>query len=240
MDMSMTGVEGTADLASQVSFGANPFALQGAAVLSDVATSLQGTFLGNLCQNWADSLSGANMAGMDVIKDCVSDLSSFYGVDDVKVCFEQGEPGVHSTGFTASMSDNWIGGDPAVLREYADEYGIDFVKGVFAHEMGHYMFDRLGMRDRYDVISNEACADFLSGLYAGSKELDPDGMTAFLSGLPDDPDGNYPSGAERAALFNAGYEMAQNYVWKDFQSILNDPNFDLAGTVENVANSYRG
>lgn len=223
---------------SQISFGANPLQLQGAAVLSDIATSLQGTFLGNLCQHASDNLSGANMEGMDIIKDCVSDLSYFYGVDNVKVCFEQGEPGVHSTGFTDSPNDNWIGGDPAVLKDYAAEYGTDFVKNVFAHEMGHYVFDQLGLRDKYETVSNEACADFLSGLYAGSKNLDPEGMKAFLEGLPDDPAGDYPSGAERAALFAAGYEVAQDYPWRDFQSILDDGRFDLGQIVREVAEQY--
>ena len=73
-----------------MAFGAHPYALQGASVLTQISENLSGTFLGDLCKSWADSLVGANIEGMDVIKDCVSDLSDFYGVDNVKVFFEPG------------------------------------------------------------------------------------------------------------------------------------------------------
>lgn len=223
------------------SFGANPIALQGAAVLSDISTSslLSGTYIGKLCQGLADSLSGANVTGMDVIKSCVSDLSSFWGVDNVKVCFEMGEPGVHFRGFTDSATDNWIGGDPAVLQQYANQYGPNFIQNVMAHEMGHFVFDQLGLiNEGYPTISNEAVADFLSGIYSGSKGLDPAGTVAFYSSLPDDPNGDYPSGEERAELFMEGYEIANRYPWKDFESILDSLDFNLRDSVHEIADRF--
>ena len=222
------------------SFGANPLALQSAAVLSSISESLSGTFIGNLCQGWADSLSGANGTGMDVIKSCVSDLSSFYGVDNVKVFFEPGEPGVHFSGFSDSPKDNWIGGDPEVLHKYANEYGPDFIQNAMAHEMGHFVFDQLGLgREGYGRISNEAVADFLAGIYSGTKGLNPQGTVDFYSELSDDPDGEYPSGKERAGLFMEGYEMARNYPWKDFESILHDHKFNLKDVARDIADRYK-
>ena len=220
-----------------IAFGAHPYALQGASVLTQISENLSGTFLGDLCKSWADSLVGANIEGMDVIKDCVSDLSDFYGVDNVKVFFEPGEPGVHFSGLSDSPSDNWIGGDPNVLNDYARQYGPDFIQNVVAHEMGHFMFDKLDLdAEGYGRISNEAVADFLSGVYSGSKGLDPQGTVDFYSSLPDHPD--YPTGDQRANLFNEGYELAQKYPFKDFTNIVNDPMFDLRGTVCEVANRY--
>ena len=220
-----------------MAFGAHPYALQGASVLTQISENLSGTFFGDLCKSWADSLVGANIEGMDVIKNCVSDLSDFYGVDNVKVFFEPGEPGVHFSGFSDDPSDNWIGGDPTALNYYSNHYGPDFIQNVMAHEMGHFRFDKLDLDvEGYGRISKEAVADFLSGVYSGSKGLDPQGTVDFYSSLPDHPD--YPTGEQRANLFNEGYELAQKYPFKDFTNIVNDPMFDLRGTVCEVANRY--
>lgn len=224
---------------SQISFGASALGLQSAAHLSDLANLYQGTTFGSICGSLSSWLSDSDKAGMDVIKDCVGDLSSFYGVDNVKVFYEKGEPGVHTTGMTTGAFDNWIGGDPQVLSQYANEYGGDFVQNVFAHEMGHYVFDQLGLhQDGYSRLSNEAVADFLAGIYAGSKGLDSEGFRKFLEDQPHDPDGEYPDGEDRAKLFMEGYELAESYDYKNFQSVIDSPYFDLNEAVHDVANRY--
>lgn len=225
---------------SAVSFGANVYSLQGAHILDEIANAMQGTWLGDLCQTWSDDISGATKPGMDLIKDCVSDISSFYGIDPIKVFFQEDSLGTHSNGFnTRTGSDNWVGGDPELLKSYAAEYGQDFIRTVLAHEMGHDMFERLGMHEEgYGRMSNEAVADFLSGVYAGSKNLDKEGMMKFLSRDASSISGNYPKGEERASLFAEGYELAHSYPWRDFESILSESNFDLRSVVRNVADRY--
>lgn len=224
---------------SQVSFGASALGLQSAACLSDLANRYHDTILGSICESLSSWLSDSDKPGMDVIKECVGNLSSFYGVDDVKVFYEKGEAGLHTTGMTTGAFDNWIGGDPQVLSQYANEYGGDFVQNVFAHEMGHYVFDQLGLhQEGYSRLSNEAVADFLAGIYAGSKGLDSEGFRNFLEIQPHDPYGEYPDGAERAKLFEEGYELARSYEYRDFQSVIDSPYFNLNEAVHEVAKRY--
>lgn len=217
-----------------ISFGASPIGLQVAAGAEELADLCHGTLLGRLFDGLADGLSGANTTGMETIKASVDKIADFYGVDSVKVFYEKGEPGLQYSGMTKMNYDNWIGGDPEVLASYSKCYGQDFAENVIAHEFGHNMYSRLG-GDESSRIGNEAFADYAAGLYAGSRNLDPHGMEEFLSDHPGDGQ-LYPQ--NRSELFMEGYADAQNYTWKDFQDIVDDPTFNLEDKMHEIAGRY--
>ncbi len=222
---------------SNVSFGASTAELQLAADLKVMAEWAEGTSYGELCERLADGLSGACVEGMDVLQEKVQDIANFYNIDPVNVFYEEGEPGVQYSGMTSLNYDNWIGGDPQLLSQFCDVYGNDFVTNVIAHETGHQIFDRLGLDDKYPRIANEACADAVAALYAGSRGLDIEGICEFFRQYSGD-DINYPDAEERCAIIKEFYEIGKNYEWKMFQDIVDDLRFDLKGTLEEVASRY--
>lgn len=217
-----------------ISFGANPIALQVAADASEAADFFHGTFLEPLFDKLAEGLSNSNMPGMELIKEHVDKIADFYGVDTVKVFYEKGEPGVQYSGMTPRNYDNWIGGDPEILEKYSKFYGPDFAETTIAHEFGHNMYSRLG-GDETSRIGHEAFADYSAGLYAGAQGLSPDGMVAFLNEFPGDGV-LYPE--NRSELFMEGYQDAQDYQWKDFQTIVDDQTFDLQDKMQEIAGRY--
>lgn len=218
-----------------VSFGASNSELQLAANLSQLAEWSGGTLFGKICEGLSNGLSGADVPGMEMLQEKVNAIADFYNIDPVKVFYEEGEPGVQFSGMTPLNYDNWIGGDPQVLSMFSEVYGDDFVTNVIAHETGHQLFDRLGLETEYPRISNEACADYMAGLYAGSRGLDPVGFAEFLKQHPGDGE-TYPE--ERYELFMEGYNKTLNYEWNMFQDIVDDPKFDLKETLKEVAERY--
>lgn len=223
--------------------------LHNASSLEAIAQCYPGTDFGDMLSHMSTTLSGSDLPGMEIIKDSVDDVCSFYHVDPVNVCFTPDGTGMHWGGFSPGPEDNWMGANPYQLKDETLEFATpghesDYVNISFAHEMGHYCVDQLGMNSQLPRIANEAVADYLAGIYAGSKGLDPDGFSRFLSSLPEEgqfgPDGEkwYPGGNERAELFREGYEAAQNYTWQAFQSVVDDARFDLHGTILNVAGRY--
>ena len=218
-----------------LSFGASNAELQLASNLSAMAKLYEGTLLGKICTGLSNGLSGHDMPGMDELQEKVNAISDFYNIDPVKVFYEAGEPGVQFSGMTPLNYDNWIGGDPQVLSQFSEVYGDDFVTNVIAHETGHQIFDRLGLAKDHPQIANEACADYIAGLYAGSRGLDPEGFAEFLRQHPGDGE-TYP--VERCELFMEGYNKALNYEWNIFQDIVDDQKFDLKATLEEIANRY--
>lgn len=218
-----------------ISFGANLGKLQVAASLSQLSDWAGDSLFGSICNNLSDSLSGANIDGMEVLQEKVNDIADFYNIDPVNVFYEPGEPGVQLNGMTPLNYDNWIGGDPQVLSQFSDVYGEDFVTSVIAHETGHQIFDRLGLEAEYPRIANEACADAIAGLYAGAKGLDIDGLCEFFKQYPGDGK-TYPE--NRHEIIREFYEIGQNYEWSMFQDIVDDPRFDLKAVLSEVAQRY--
>ena len=153
---------------NDISFGASLPDLQNAANLSHMAKMYSNTEYGPVLDLLSDSISGANMPGMEIIKSGVDDASSFFGVDPVNVYYEAGQPGIQLSGYTNLLYDNWIGGDPNVLSYYGNQYGQDFTNCVIGHEMGHNMVDFLGLGASIPCVANEAISDWMAGIYAGS------------------------------------------------------------------------
>lgn len=220
---------------SSVSFGATPSELQVAANIAQMAKWAGDSLFGKICENVVDSIRGADVPGMDALEQKVHAISDFYNIDPVKVFYEEGEPGVQFSGMTALNYDNWIGGDPQVLSQFSEIYGEDFVTNVIAHETGHQIFDRLGLGQDHPRIANEACADYIAGLYAGSRGLDPEGFAEFLKQHPGDGE-LYPE--NRYELYMEAYNKAVNYEWNMFQDIIDDSQFDLKETLEEIAGRY--
>lgn len=218
-----------------ISFGATPSELQVAANIAQMAEWAGDSLFGKICGNVVDSIRGADVPGMEVLEQKVHEISDFYNIDPVKVFYEEGEPGVQFSGMTTLNYDNWIGGDPQVLSQFSEIYGDDFVTNVIAHETGHQIFDRLGLEKDYPRIANEACADYIAGLYAGSRGLDPEGFAEFLKQHPGDGE-LYPE--NRYELYMEAYNKAKNYEWNMFQDIVDDSQFDLKATLEEIANRY--
>ena len=218
-----------------VSFGASLSDLQVAANVAQMAEWAGDSLFGKICENVYNSLRGADVPGMEMLEEKVSAIADFYRIDPVKVFYEEGEPGVQFSGMTPLNYDNWIGGDPQVLSQFSEIYGEDFVTNVIAHETGHQIFDRLGLEEKYPRIANEACADYIAGLYAGSRGLDPEGFAEFLKQHPGDGE-LYPE--NRYELFMEAYNTAVNYEWNMFQDIIDDSQFDLKETLEEIAGRY--
>lgn len=225
------------DKPKPVSFGANTSILQASAELSKTAerigtASLPGRVLGMV----ANVLSGTNRSGMEVIREAANDAAAFYKISPPKTFFDNNELGASWGGKTEDSFDDWVGGNPSMLRQYAKTYGGDFIKAVFGHEIGHHMFTKLGLRKAgYPKVCNEAVADFLSGLYCGARGLDGRGFAEFLANDTSSLRGGYPTGATRSALFKEGYSLANSYAWKDFQSILDERGFNLKAQVTEIA-----
>lgn len=221
----------------KISFGASLSALQTSAELSRISEGIgKSTIPGRILKDIANAISGVNKPGMEVIKDAVEDAATFYKIKTPKVFFEEGQPGIMWEGLSDKSYDDWVGGDPNALARYAAIYGGDFAKATIGHEIGHHIFDKLGFNKmNLPLICNEAVADYLSGLYCGAKKLDGRGFAEFLSADTSYLGGNYPKGSVRSALFKEGYATANSYVWRDFESILNDPKFNLKEKVAEIA-----
>lgn len=221
----------------KISFGASLSALQTSAELSRISEGIgNSTIPGRILKSIANAISGINRPGMEIIKDAVKDAATFYKIHPPKVCFEEGQPGMMWEGRSDKAYDDWVGGDPNAIAHYASIYGGDFAKATIGHEIGHHIFDKLGFNKvNLPLICNEAVADYLSGLYCGAKKLDGRGFSEFLAADTSYLTGNYPKGAVRSALFKEGYATAHSYVWKDFESILNDPKFNLKEKVVEIA-----
>ncbi|MDO4571601.1 MAG: hypothetical protein Q4D38_14545 [Planctomycetia bacterium] len=222
-----------------ISFGASVGELEYASILHSIGDALPLPFAEKICDTLADALSGAGQPGMEVIHDCVRDSAEFFNVEQPNVFHEPGQPGVQWGGFSDSNFDNWIGGDPEVLQRYTEKYGEDFVSCTFAHETGHHVIDRIGWDDLISRRGNEAASDYMAGLYAGSKNLDPEGFAEFLREEGNvDHSTDYPLGEEREALFRQGYEEARFYPFRNFQSILDDVGFNLHGRIQDIQKQY--
>lgn len=230
-----SGIENSND--NTISFGASNAELQLAANLSQLAEWSDGTLFGKICEGLSNGLSGADVPGMEMLQEKVNAIADFYNIDPVKVFYEEGEPGVQFSGMTTLNYDNWIGGDPQLLSQFCEVYGDDFVTNVIAHETGHQIFDRLGLENNYPRIANEACADAVAALYAGSRGLDIDGICEFFRRYSGDSI-NYPDAEERCAIIKEFYEIGKNYEWSMFQDIVDDPRFDLKETLKEVAERY--
>lgn len=217
--------------AKTIPFGMNPIALQSAAELKNFASRWEGTPLAAPLHSIADWLSGVNKPGMEVIVDQVCEVSNFFHIDPVNVCYEHGEPGIQWSGFTNQAYDNWIGGDPNAIKLYASQYGDLFPVGAVSHEIGHHLVDRL--MGEIPRVANEACSDYVTGLYFGAKNLDPSGMAEFFA---DHGGGNYPS--NRDEIFMEGYQKANTYAFSDFQAIIDYQRFNLYKEFSQIIQRY--
>lgn len=221
----------------KISFGASLSALQTSAELSRISEGIgNSTIPGRILKGIADAISGTNKPGMEIIQDAVKDAATFYKLHPPKVCFEEGQPGMMWEGRSEKAYDDWVGGDPNALAHYASIYGGDFAKATIGHEIGHHVFAKLGFnKANLPLICNEAVADYLSGLYCGAKKLDGRGFSEFLAADTSYLGGNYPKGSVRSALFKEGYATSYSYAWRDFESVLNDPKFNLKEKVAEIA-----
>ncbi len=221
-----------------VSFGANQMELEAASILHKMGDELPSP-LQQLCDSLGDCLSGVNQPGMEIIRNGVQDTAEFFKVEEPHVFYEQGELGVQWGGLHESNFDNWIGGDPQKLQGYASRYGGDFVSCVMGHEAGHHLIDRIGWDDVLSCRGNEAASDYLTGIYAGSRNLAPEGLAQFLreeGNIDQSPD--YPLGEERESLFMRGYNEAQHYPFKNFQSVMDDMEFNLHGKLRDIQEQF--
>lgn len=223
--------------------------LHNASSLEAIASCYEGTDFGEILKTMAEGLAGTNLPGMEIIKASVDDVCSFYHIDPIKISFDPTGPGAYWGGLTTSTADDWICGNPFELNDLALEYATpgfeqDYINAVFAHEMGHFWVDHLGVETEIPHIANEAVSDFLAGIYVGARGLDPDGFSRFLASLPeegqfsDDGERIYPGGLERARLFEEGYAVAKDYTWNEFQTIVDDQRFNLRDTVMQIAKRY--
>jgi len=209
-------------------------ALQQAATLKERAKTKKA--FSRLLNYEADLMSGADHPVLIAVQTFADVAADFYRVPRIKVFYANNELGVQWNGLTRAAFDNWIGFDPDMLQKAAAKYGTHFAENVIAHEIGHHVVDRLGFAG-IPRIANEAIADYLAGIFAGSKGLDPNGFAQFLAEQP--PDGkDYPHGPERHALYLAGYRTAAEYTFQNFQAVIDDPRFNLRLALCQVVERY--
>ena len=174
-----------------------------------------------MSSDWIGGLGEYDMS-VDTLGESVERVAGDMGLPAPEVYFSPDSFGEHRTNDPATLLDDQIGADPRIVEaindRYADTRAYDVVT---AHEMGHAKIGASGLRDDLTPRAEEVLCDTQAGFYAGTKGISPDVFHGEIG--PTSADADHPSGVERCRFFDKAYNLAHNYVFKDFQPITRDP-----------------
>lgn len=177
--------------------------------------------LGGMSSDW---IVGPDECGLSIDKlgESVERVAGDMGLPVPEVYVAPDSFGEHLTNDPATLLDDQIGADPrivdAINDRYADPHAYDVIT---AHELGHAKIGASGLRDSLTPRAEEVFCDTQAGLYAGTKGLSPEIFHGEVG--PAGSDADHPAGVERCRFFDKAYNLAHNYVFKDFQPITRDP-----------------
>jgi hypothetical protein len=131
--------------------------------------------------------------------------------------------------------------DQNFIWHIGQQYGVDAVSGVIAHEMGHQITNVVytGAEVELSNWHNELCADYISGIVTRLADLSPDAMHGFYAGEAWMPSESHPAGGLRTEAFDKGYEWASHSMNNTFaEFILDSPSTIQNLLEENVVNYF--
>lgn len=125
--------------------------------------------------------------------------------------------------------------DQNLLWHVGQQYGIDAISGILAHEVGHHIVNSVFNHSNIELSSwqNELCADYISGVVSGLSGLSPEGMHNFYAGDAWEPCDTHPAGGLRAEAFDKGIEWAANPSHQTFSEFLIQSPSELREMLQN-------
>ena len=158
---------------------------------------------------------------LDSLEESVTRVASDMKVVAPDVYSSHGSYGEFLGNDPTTILDDKIGADPNIVEAINATYGDRAYDVVTAHEIGHAKIAAGGLNPNLSPYAEEALCDVHAGFYAGTKNL-PTGAYHDIIG-PSTADASHPCGIERVELFDKAHNLANNYLYKDFQPITADP-----------------
>ncbi len=148
---------------------------------------------------WKDGIDVGEV-DEDWIEELANEISAIYGNDNITATTESGLNNV--------MIHTYIGKmiyDPNFFQEVGNQYGMDNILGIIAHEVGHRVVHNIGLGDKITCYENEACADYIAGLTARLCQLNSKHTIGWYDTLPIiSDDWHHPGKFVRMEVFTRG------------------------------------